>query len=180
MLNFIKQTPFGFLLIFAAFCCIASCKPPIIDEKFPPNFSYFFVVKDKATGKDYFLDHANYKKDKLRFIHCDGGNSFKPTIDSTRMGHFNKIECAAVVFNLLCIDFGNGDIDTIRQVWSPNIEPLTSLSDYTSFKIYYNDSLVKVFDFEHNPSLREELPKRNNTHQIPWANDPILIELPKK
>ena len=167
-------------------CCLLSLlfgctKTTPIENDVPRQYAFFLSIKDKATGKDYFGQHANYIKNNFRLLSCDKVSSFKPRIDSFS-NNPNTISWGAVGVSCIYLDFGNGDIDTIRHVYYPTDNTLTyPAPEVISWsKVYFNDSLINTYDFIANPYLRDQLPNKNDREGAAWANNPIIITVPKK
>ncbi len=148
-----------------------------VQEGEPVTYNLFFIIKNRQTGNDFFLNNPTYKVDSLKEL-LNTGLKDKIRIDSSSSTQFKRIEWGTTSRKSFLIDYGNGDIDTIRHEWYPASNTFDfNRADWS--KVYFNGALVKNFDFANDPSLKTEVPNRNNPEASVWSNNPIVIELRK-
>ncbi len=153
--------------------CSSCSKTPQSDE--PVSYTLFFTLKNRQTGNDFFLNNPTYRIKNIRGF-VDGGVKNILNIDSAST--FKRIEWGSFASRLFYFDYGNNDVDTIRNEWFPATNT-PDINKINEIKIYFNGTLVKHFDFANNPSLRTDMINRNNIESSAWANNPIVVELQK-
>jgi hypothetical protein len=163
-----KTIILNFLLVIMIINFIG-CKEDTCEE--PIQIRNFFVFMNSGGG-DFFDSDTRYDPDKITF-------SCRQLIDIKIINGFHNFElypgsCESI------INFGNGDLDTLKMVWEPGVYGTRNCDDLKKTSYYYNGKLIDTWDFEANPNLFHEIAERNVPDNGKWSNNPIIITIPKQ
>ena len=98
-------------LLFANLFLIESCKDLPI-----PDPSHYLIIKKKGEHSDFFVGNSHYSLDTAQWFNNHG---YSGKLGFKFLSGFNRILWDANTEKNLYIDFKNGDIDTLTQVWTP-------------------------------------------------------------
>jgi hypothetical protein len=165
-----KKITFNYLLIILVAAFVA-CKQDI-GESDPHHIRNYFVFLT-SEGNDFFDSDTRYDLSKITFS-CRQLQDVK-IINGLHTFELFPGSCESI------INFGNGDLDTLKMVWEPGVYGTPTRSeDLIRASFFYNGLLIDTWDFSAVPRLINELGERNVPDTPDWSNNLIIITIPKQ
>ena len=164
------------LYLFIGF--LVSCTGPV--EPFEWSTYFVFVNQDNS---DFFDSNLDY--DPSGIVMVTNGIGFIFHLDT--LSSINRFRRGSALWDVQYIDYGNGDLDTLRMEWSPPevIDVYFAKGEHfgsvDNIKFFLNDLLVEEWDFVKDPGLRMRIVRSNTDASKNDADfDPVIIVLPKE
>ena len=156
------------MLLFSGLSCD---RFPLTDPRPEPIF--YFHFKQKSTEKlDYFVNNSTYVADTVKIQYEGGGYNkfYYKILDNNYIFNVSAYRNTRIFY----INYQNGDIDTLSKVWVSNKDNPTVVN-MQKLTWYFNGQEIKVFDFQNNSALNDELYDKNSEYAP--LNKAIVIDI---